>query len=86
MNSLNVSIVIVNHNHGIKLENLINSIYKKTNSIKFEIILINNTPSDNIVTLIKNKYPKVLILKIKHKLVFHQTIILLLSNAKAKKS
>ena len=61
MNNLNVSFIIVNHNHGIKLEKLINSIYKKTNSIKFEIILINNTPYDNVVALIKKKYPKVLI-------------------------
>ena len=58
MNNLNVSIIIVNHNHGIKLEKLINSIYKKTNSIKFEIILINNTPYDNVVTLIKKNILK----------------------------
>ena len=59
MNNINVSIIIINHNHGSLIRKNIQSIYKKTSKITFEVILINNTPRDSIIPDILRKFPKV---------------------------
>ncbi|MEK7433411.1 MAG: glycosyltransferase, partial [Cyanobacteriota bacterium] len=43
-----VSIIIVNFNSSIFLKNCIESIYKYTNKELFEVIIVNNSPNDNL--------------------------------------
>lgn len=58
---MDLSIIIVNHNHNKYLKKNILSIISKTKSINFEIIIINNTISDNI-NYLKNLYNNLIII------------------------
>ena len=48
MENIDLSIIIINHYHGAFLKDNISSIYNKTSNLNFEIILIYNTPNDEI--------------------------------------
>jgi hypothetical protein len=41
-NKIDLSIIIVSHNHSVFLKNNIDSIIEKTLNISYEIILVNN--------------------------------------------
>ena len=53
-----VSIILLNYNAGILLEECINSIYK-TNYKNYEIILVDNNSKDNSHIICKEKFPTV---------------------------
>lgn len=59
MNTPTLSIVIVNYKTPLLLQNCINSIYENTDSVSFEIIVVDNNSEDNSEIIIKNKFPKV---------------------------
>jgi GT2 family glycosyltransferase len=54
-----LSIIIVNYNGETYLEDCINSIYTYCSFIDYEVIIVDNNSTDNSVSLIKNKYPKI---------------------------
>ena len=56
---MDLSIIIVNHNHGSFLNGNISSIYNNTSKLDFEIILINNTPNDSYIPNILKLFPKI---------------------------
>lgn len=59
---VDLSIIIVNHNVKDYLQACIQSIYKETFGISFEIIVINNTPHDGASEMIRKEFPDVRII------------------------
>ncbi|MGB0891256.1 MAG: glycosyltransferase family 2 protein, partial [Flavobacteriaceae bacterium] len=57
MNSIELSIIIVNFNGKKYLEDCFNSIYKQTFGINIEVIVFDNNSSDDSVRYIKKNYP-----------------------------
>ena len=58
-----VSIIIVNYNTKDLLQNCLHSIYDKTISIDFEVIVIDNASKDGSVDLVKNGFKNVIIIE-----------------------
>ncbi|GHV86556.1 glycosyl transferase [Spirochaetia bacterium] len=60
---MNVSIIIVNYNTKALLKQCLESIYKQTKYVTFEIIISDNASTDDSVSMIKNNFPKVILIK-----------------------
>lgn len=60
---MQVSIIIVNYNTKIMLKNCLESIYKHTKEVLFEVIVSDNGSSDGSIQMIKNNFPKVILLE-----------------------
>lgn len=60
---MDVSIIIVNFNTRDLLKNCIESIYKYTNAVSFEIIVSDNGSKDGSVEMIKKDFPEVILLE-----------------------
>lgn len=58
-----MSISIVNWNTCELLKNCIESIYKETSNIQFEIILIDNASSDDSVEMVKSDFPGIILIE-----------------------
>ncbi|MFC1613342.1 glycosyltransferase family 2 protein [Patescibacteria group bacterium] len=56
---MTLSIIIVNWNVKDLLEKCLTSIYKETQNIDFEVIVIDNASSDNSADMVRNKFPQV---------------------------
>ncbi|MBW8042190.1 MAG: glycosyltransferase family 2 protein [Planctomycetes bacterium] len=56
---MNVSIIIVNWNTCEILSDCLVSVYKQTESVEFDVIVIDNHSTDGSVEMIKNKFPQV---------------------------
>jgi len=57
--TIDLSIIIVNWNTRKFLDECIESIYKTTKGINFEILVVDNDSSDDSVLMVKDKYPSV---------------------------
>lgn len=60
---MDVSIIFVNYNTCKFTINAIDSVYKYTTKLNFEIIVVDNNSTDNSVYEIKDKFPNVTIVK-----------------------
>ena len=60
---MDVSIIIVNFNTKELLSNCINSIYKNTKDITFEIIVSDNGSTDGSIEMLKSTFPNVILLE-----------------------
>lgn len=60
---MDVSIIIVNYNTKDLLEDCLNSIYKHTVDLKFEIIVVDNASTDSSQEFIKSVFPKVVLIE-----------------------
>ncbi len=58
-----LSIIIVNYNAGDFLKNCIESIYKETKGLSFDIWVVDNNSFDNSIKTIKNNFPDVNIIE-----------------------
>lgn len=58
-----LSIIIVNYNAGDFLRNCIESIYKETKGLSFDIWIVDNNSFDNSIKTIKNNFPDVNIIE-----------------------
>jgi GT2 family glycosyltransferase len=67
---MNVSIIIVSYNTRQLLINCIDSIYKQTSEVQFEIIVVDNNSKDRSVNEIQKRFPKVIIIESKENLGF----------------
>lgn len=57
---MDVSIIIVNYNTKDLLVDCINSIYRQTKDVVFEIVVVDNNSTDDSDKVIKEKFPKVI--------------------------
>lgn len=60
---MDVSIIIVNYNTKQLISNCINSIYKYTKDIEFEIIVSDNGSKDGSIEMIKATFPNVILIE-----------------------
>ena len=60
---MDVSIIIVNYNTKLLISNCINSIYKYTKDIEFEIIVSDNGSKDGSIEMIKATFPNVILIE-----------------------
>jgi GT2 family glycosyltransferase len=63
---LDLTIVIVNHNHGIQVRRTIESLYALQDQIKFQLILVDNASSDGVADWLATKYPYTCLLRNNH--------------------
>lgn len=65
-----LSIIIVNYNGQKYLKDCLNSIYKNTQNIQYEIIIIDNASTDNSCHYLKKNHPEVILIESKINLGF----------------
>lgn len=56
---MDVSIIIVNYNTKELLKNCLNSVYKNTKNLKFEVIVSDNGSTDSSIEMLQKDFPKV---------------------------
>ena len=62
MNTLDVSIIIVNYNTKELTRNCLRSVFEQTKDIRFEVIVSDNGSSDGSVEMIREEFPQVILL------------------------
>ena len=67
---LDLSIIIVSYNTSDFLKECLESIKKNTERLNYEIIVVDNTSSDNSVKMIKKEFPQVLLIESRKNLGF----------------
>jgi hypothetical protein len=67
---MDVSIIIVNYNTSELLKDCINSVLKKTQNVKYELIVIDNASSDCSIKMMKNEFPSIKLIESKENLGF----------------
>jgi GT2 family glycosyltransferase len=60
---MNVSIILVNYNTCKLLINAIDSIYRHTHTLDFEIIVVDNNSNDTSVKMLKDYYPEIILIE-----------------------
>ncbi|MFY0632000.1 MAG: glycosyltransferase family 2 protein [Flavobacteriaceae bacterium] len=70
MQDIELSIIIVNYNGEIYLDNCLNSINKYCSSMSYEVIVVDNNSSDNSISILKEKHKDVQIVESKKNLGF----------------
>ncbi len=60
---MDVSVIIVNYNTGHLLRQALASIFDKTQDIEFEVIVVDNSSTDNSLEISRNCFPKVMFIK-----------------------
>jgi len=60
---MQVSIIIINYNTGKVLEKCLESIFRQTNDIDFEVIVCDNASGDDSVAMIKSQFPGVTVIE-----------------------
>lgn len=81
---MDISIIIVNYNTRNLLNNCLSSIYKFTNSISFEIIVVDNNSIDNSDLMVADKFPKVNFIKLSKNVGFGKANNIGVEGAKGK--
>ncbi len=67
---MDLSIIIVNYNVKEFLQNLIHSIYKAAQSLKLEIIVVDNASDDGSAEFIKENFPEIILIANNHNVGF----------------
>jgi len=70
MNDIKLSIIIVNYNTRVILDECIGSIFKKPFHGNFEVIVVDNASKDGSLELVQKKYPQVKTIKNEENLGF----------------
>ena len=81
---VDLSIIIVNYNVKEFLQNLISSIYKAGQKIKYEIIIVDNASDDGSIEFLHEKFPDIKLIVNKKNLGFSKANNIGLSIAKGK--
>lgn len=63
MENIDVSVIIVNYNTRELLFNCLQSIYNNTKDVSFEIIVSDNGSTDKSIEMVKENYPKVILIE-----------------------
>jgi GT2 family glycosyltransferase len=69
-NNIDVAIIIVNYNTPYLIIDCVNSIYRETKSITFDICVVDNCSTDNSIKIISQKFPEIKLIALKENLGF----------------
>lgn len=61
--NLDLSVIIVNHHTKVFLENCLDSLIRTMPAVKYEILLINNTPLDGSSEMVAEKFPMIRVIE-----------------------
>lgn len=81
---MNVSVIIVNFNTSTLLRNCLNSIYKHTHDVQYEIIVVDNASIDGSVDMIRTDFPDVILIESDKNLGFGRANNLAVKKARGK--
>ncbi len=81
---MDVSIIIVSHNTKELTRACLRSVYERTKGVEFEVIAVDNASTDGSARMIKEEFPKVLLLQNKDNLGFGAANNRALAKAKGK--
>jgi hypothetical protein len=81
---MDLSIIIVNYNVKEFLQNLIHSIYKAGENLKYEIIIVDNASDDGSVEFLREKFPQIQLIVNDKNLGFSKANNIGLKHAKGK--
>ena len=70
MNSLDLTISIVNYNTRNLLKGCLNSVYENIRGIKFEVIVVDNNSTDDSLEMLKKEFPQVILIQNKENVGF----------------
>ncbi len=77
-----LSITIVNYNTGRLLKDCLDSIYRETTRVSFDIWVVDNDSQDNSIAIIKQYYPKVNVIENRTNIGFAKANNMALSKSK----
>jgi len=60
---MDISIIIVNWNTRDHLDNCLESVCRTLNNIDYEVIVVDNASRDDSVTMLKSRYPQVIVIQ-----------------------
>lgn len=81
---VDLSIIIISHNHAHYLPPCLNSLYKYAQGFFFEIILIDNKSDDNTVEVVKNNFPEIILIENKKRYSFAKNNNIGISHSKGR--
>lgn len=67
---MDISIIIVNYNTRELLENCLESVFRHTSGISFEIILVDNASTDGSVVMVRQQFPSVRVIALEQNIGF----------------
>src|SRR5574344_754814 len=70
MEGIVVSIIIVNYNSLLLLQNCLSSIYEQTKDVSFEILVSDNGSSDGSIQMVSSLFPEVILIENKKNIGF----------------
>ena len=79
-----ISICVVTHNNKIEVKELLDSIYKYTEDIDFEVFLVDNASSDGTAESVEESFPAVSVIKSEKNLGFGRAHNLVLNKINSK--
>ena len=62
-NDIDVSIIVVNYNTCTYTLQCLESVFKQTSNINFEVIVVDNASADGLVELVKSEFPQVTLIE-----------------------
>jgi GT2 family glycosyltransferase len=65
-----VSIIIVNYNTSALIKNLLDSLYEKTEGISYEVIIVDNKPTEQFAIDLKDYLDRIIYLPLKENVGF----------------
>ena len=63
MSKIDVSVIIVNYNTKLLLQNCLDSVYSQTGDIFFEVIVSDNGSTDGSIEMVKVNFPNVILIE-----------------------
>ena len=67
---MDVSLIIINYNTSLLIKDLLKSIYEKTEDITYEIIVVDNNPTEQFSIYLKDYLDKIIYLPLKENVGF----------------
>ncbi len=84
MNSLDLTISVVNYNTRDLLRGCLDSVYENIRGIKFEVVVVDNNSADDSLEMLKKEFPQVILIQNKENVGFAKANNQALSRSKGR--